>query len=149
MLYLVTEDLQAACASDDGNTRRGGMLGQGHYLLSRPASIMTRREFMQRGCNRLDPSRHERLRTGVALEEPQSRRPTRISEDLYKFGKQHREQGVDLVFVACHLITQLTMQAHQLPIGGNQLCGDIAPTSFTAEQHSGNGTGIQGIRFCS
>ena len=110
------------------------MLGQGHDLLSSPASIMPRREFMERCCNRLDPSRHERLRTGVALEEPQRGRPTWISEDLYKFGNQHREQGVDLVFVACHLITQLTMQAHQLPIGGNQLCWNIAPTSFTVSR---------------
>ena len=56
---------------------------------------------------------------------------------------------MDLVFVACHLITQLAVKTHQLPIGSNQLRRHIAPTSFDTSQHTGNGSGIQLIRFGS
>jgi hypothetical protein len=56
---------------------------------------------------------------------------------------------MDLIFIARHFITSLTVQPHQLAIGSNELCWDIAPTGFATEQYSGDRIGIQFVRFGS
>jgi hypothetical protein len=56
---------------------------------------------------------------------------------------------MDLILVACSLLTQLTVQAHLLAIGRYSFAGDIASPCFSAEQHAGNGHRIESIRLGS
>jgi hypothetical protein len=59
---------------------------------------------MQPGSKRLHPSCYEGLGAGVKFEERQGCGPTRISKHLAELGKQHLQQGVDLIAVACDVL---------------------------------------------
>ena len=70
---------------------------------------MARCQFMQELAEGL----HLRLRDGlcawIPLEDRQSRRPRGINKDLREFGEQHHQQGMDLIFVAHHVIAELVL----------------------------------------
>ena len=70
---------------------------------------MARCQFMQELAEGLHLRLRDRLCAWIAFEDRQSRRPRGINKDLCEFGEEDHEQGVDLIFVAHHVITELVL----------------------------------------
>ena len=64
---------------------------------------------MQEPAEALHLGLRDGLRAWIAFENRQGGRPCGIGKDLREFGEQHHQQGVDLIFVAHHVITQLVL----------------------------------------
>src|SRR6266567_6780701 len=145
MLQLVTQDLQAQRSRVGSQATGAGLGGQSHQLLGRLAPITPGCYLAQGSSDGLHPTFDEAGGTGIALEESQGGRTARIGEDLNKLGKQHDQQGLDLVLVARAVIGKLTVQALQLAIRRDQLVGHRARPRLAAQQDARNRGGIQAV----
>ncbi len=66
-------------------------------------------QFMQELAECLHLCLCDDLRARIAFEDRQGRGARGINKDLREFGKQHHQQGVDLIFVAHHVIAELVL----------------------------------------
>src|SRR5712692_5883044 len=104
---------------------------------------------MQLLSERLDSSSGHRLSAWGEFENANRAGSTGIRKHLAELGKEYSEQGLNLIFVASRFIGQLRMQAHQLPVCGNQFAGNIATTGVSTEQDPGDRGGVQFVRLGS
>src|SRR5436305_2046652 len=81
--------------------------------------------------------------TWIGFEDGYSSRQAWISTYLGELGKEYHYQGMDLILEACGLLTQLAVEAHQFAVGRHSFAGDIAGPCLAAEEHAGNGHGIE------
>src|SRR5207302_1464554 len=123
--------------------------GYSEQFLSGPSPIMMRSQLVQHLTQSDDVGLCNGLCAGIALKECQGSRSCGISKHLGELGEEHRQQGVDLVFVAHHVIAELLLETDQFPIGCHLLTGHIAKTGFSAEQGTCNRRGIHLVRFGS
>ena len=70
---------------------------------------MARRQFMQEFAQGLHLGLRDGLCAWIAFEDRQSGGPCGINKDLREFWEKHDQQGVDLIFVAHHVIAELLL----------------------------------------
>jgi hypothetical protein len=118
---LITHDAQTRRTRSRGSSTTASAPGFFHQALGGRPSVVVRCHFTQQCRELLHACLPDRLRTGIAFEQRQCARTTRIGKHVAELRKDRYHQGMDLVFVAGYLITQVTVQADQFPIRRHQV----------------------------
>ncbi|GHO88534.1 hypothetical protein KSZ_65400 [Dictyobacter formicarum] len=111
MLQLIAEDTQTERSSGDGSPTAYTLFGESHELLGGRMAIvrwLLRPQQVEEGLN---TCLGQGLGAREGFEDRQNRLSARISKDPSELGKEHHDQGLDLVLIGGRLIAQMRMQA--------------------------------------
>jgi hypothetical protein len=113
MFQLITEDPQTARTGRNGQATTHRVFCQSHQLLRRLSSVMTTTLLAQELTQRCWIGLTHGLGAGIGFEDGECGCPGGISEDPMELWKENHQQGMDFIFVAHHVLTQLLVQPHQ------------------------------------
>ena len=118
---LIAEDTRTGRASPEGYATTDGPCGGSEQFLSGASPLRMRSHLVQHLTQSDDVGLRNGWCAGRALQQGQGSRACWISKPSRKLGEEHRQQGVDLVLVAHHIIAELLLETDQFPIRGHRL----------------------------